>query len=403
MTACRTSPSVVAAALLVASACSPFPACEEAGDICTIAGVPGEARFSEEGLDAREAALYLPQDAVQAPDGRLYLVDYNNHRIRRIEADGTVTTVAGTGFLGDGPEGPAADFAFNHPTDLAFDPKDDSRLYIAAWHNSRINVLDLDHGTLTFECGTGGRAFGGEDGPAKDAVLDLPVGIVFDSAGALIVSDQANQVLRRIDLDGTISTIAGTHPDAEGVRQNGFYGRDGAMADQVWFNGGIGQQAAPTSRIAIRDDVVYIADTFSHIVRSVDLESGVVHTVAGTEPEIEGRQPDLEAASALHVGFQGEGDPAVGALLRSPRDVAVAKDGTVYIADTDNHCVRAVSPAGIISTVAGVCTERGFEGDGGAATEALLDEPYGVTLVDDETALVIADTYNHVFRKVVLE
>ncbi|MCB9664645.1 MAG: hypothetical protein H6732_11075 [Alphaproteobacteria bacterium] len=397
-----TVPASIASALL-ASACSPYAACEEAGDICTIAGVPGEARFSEEGIDAREAALYLPQDAAQAPDGRLYLVDYNNHRLRRIEEDGTVTTVAGTGFLGDGPEGPGADFAFNHPTDIAFSPDDPSKLYIAAWHNSRINVLDLDHGTVSFECGTGGRAFGGDGGPAKDAVLDLPVGIVFDSAGTLIISDQANQVIRRVDHASTITTIAGIHPDAEGVRQNGFEGRDGAMADAVRFNGGIGQQAAPTSRIAIHEDVVYLADTFNHLIRSVDLETGVVHTVAGTEPEIEGNATELKDAGALHTGFSGEGDPAVGSLLLSPRDVAVAGNGTLYIADTDNHCVRAVDGDGIITTVAGVCTSRGFDGDGGPATEALLDEPYGITLVDDDSALVIADTYNHVFRKVLLK
>src|SRR5690606_9087794 len=143
--------------------------------------------------------------------------------------------------------------------------------------------------------------------------------------------------------------------------------------------------------------------TFNHIVRSIDLESGVVRTVAGTEPEIEGTKAELEAANALHFGFEGEGAPAVGSLLQGPRDVDIAKDGTLYIADTDNHCIRSVSPDGSIHTVAGTCGERGFDGDGGTATSAHLDSPYGVTLVDDDTALLIADTYNHVFRKVLLD
>jgi sugar lactone lactonase YvrE len=97
------------------------------------------------------------------------------------------------------------------------------------------------------------------------------------------------------------------------------------------------------------------------------------------------------------AGFAGDGGPADAAPLNNPTDLDIGADGTLYIADTRNSCVRAVYTDGTIGTVAGVCGQAGFSGDGGAATDALLDRPYGIEL-DREDNLYIVDTYNHRIR-----
>ncbi|MCB9680118.1 MAG: hypothetical protein H6733_01480 [Alphaproteobacteria bacterium] len=351
---------------------------DTAGSVCTVAGVPQVAQFSAEGLKADEAELYLPQDMTVGPDGLLYIVDFNNHRLRRIVEDGTVETIAGTGFLGDGPEGPADLFAFNHPTNIAFDPLDDTKLYIAAWHNSRVNVLDLETGELDFEAGTGGRSFGGDGGPARDAVLDLPAGIAFAQDGTLYVSDQANQLIRRIKTDQTIDTVAGRQ------RDQGYSG-DGGPALDAQFHAAVGQEADPSSRLNLHDGVLYLADTSNHVIRTIDTSTWMVGTFAG-----KGEQP----------GFSGDGGAATDALMRNPRDVEIADDGTVYVADTDNFCVRRIDTSGVITTVAGQCGQFGYGGDGGAATDALFGKIYGIELTPDASMLYIADTSNHIIRRV---
>lgn len=376
----NTNPRLALAALAFTLVGCGEPTCDDPGDICTAIGIPNVAQASPDGLKVHEAALYLPLDLTVAPDGRLYLVDFNNHRLRRVEDDGTVHTLMGTAFLGDGPEGDALDFALNHPTDLAFHPDNPDLLYIAAWHNSRVNVLDLTTGEAHFACGTGARAFDGDGGPAQDSALDLPSGIAFDDDGNLFISDQANQILRRVDPDGIIETVAGQQ------RDEGFSG-DGGPAAQAQFHAAVGQAAAPSSGIALRDRTLLVADSGNHVIRHIDLDTWTITTVAGV-----GEQR----------GADGDGVPATEATLFNPRDVEIASDGTFYIADTDNHCVRRVDPAGVMTTVAGTCGSSGFGGDGDHATNALLNNPGGIAL-DGDDVLYIADTYNHVFRKVLLD
>lgn len=344
---------------------------DEPGTVCLYAGEPEIAQFGPEDVDARESPLYLPQDVTFGPDGTAYILDFNNHRIRAIDEEGAVHTIAGTGFLGDGPEGPALEASFNHPTNVAFSPDDPDTLHIAAWHNSRVESIDLATGILSFECGTGARAFSGDGGPAVDAELDLPSAVAFDDDANLYISDQANQLIRKVDPEGTITTFAGSQRDP------GFSG-DGGPASEAQFHASVGQAADPSSRITIADGVLYLADTDNHVIRTIDLETEIVDTLAGT-PET-----------------PGYADGAA-AMFRAPRDVAIADDGTVYVADTDNHCIRAIDPDGIVSTVAGRCGEAGYEGDGGPATEALFRRPYGVTMAPDGR-VIIADTNNHVFR-----
>lgn len=400
------------------------PCSGTSGTLCTWLGVPETAMLAEEGAHRLDSASYLPQDGVYDSAGRFHFIDFNNHRLRRVNADDSVETVAGTGFLGDGvvlggvplPEGPALDFAFNHPTDLAFDPLDDTQLYVAAWHNSRITVIDLARDPVEnmarFHCGTGARSFGGDGGPALAAKLDLPASVAFDDDHNLYVMDQANQIVRRIDPAGIITTVAGivesrdvTDPvtGATTTLTKGWpgYAGDGGPATEARFHASVGQAADPSSRLTVADGALWIVDTDNHLVRRMDLATGIIDRYAG---KVETRTGDFDGNPTTPEttetrGFPGFADgPAEEAAFSGPRDLEVDADGTVYVADTGNHCVRKITPDGQVSTVAGVCGEPGFDGDDGPAEEALLYKPYGVEITPDG-GLMIADSGNQVFRK----
>ncbi|MBL9100480.1 MAG: hypothetical protein JNL82_05970 [Myxococcales bacterium] len=347
--------------------CDPAP-----GRICTLAGT-GEAGLGGEGLDPRQTDLYLPQDTTIGPDERVYVIDWNNHRIRRINADGTTETIVGTGELGDAMDGEGAYSNLNHPTHMVVAPN--GKFIIAAWHNSKIMEFDPDSGDLVTICGNGMRAFGGDGDLASKALLDLPTATAFDSVGNMYITDQANQRIRMVDTDGIITTKVG----------NGMpgYSGDGGPADAAQIKLPGGQSAPPAGRITVdRDGNLIIADSANNVIRKVDT-TGTISTIAGnTDPT-----------------YGGDGGPATEASLSRPSDVDFDRDGNLYIADTDNSCVRKVDGAGIITTVAGVCGQPGYGGDGDEAGKALLDRPYGVT-VDDDGNLYIADTHNHRIRVV---
>jgi len=357
---------------LLSSVSSALQGCP-APRIQTIAG-NGVAGLNGDGLPPIASALYLPQDVTWGPDKQLYLADWNNHRIRRLDPEG-VETVAGTGELGEAADGDALYVQFNHPTNVNFDA--DGGMLIAAWHNSLVKRLDFETGFVVNIAGTGARSFGGDGGPANSAALDLPSAVVVNSAGDVIIADQANFRLRRVTEDGTITTFAGT-----GVRG---YSGDGGPANEARLSSPVGQAAAPAARIAIdAEDRIYIADTGNHVVRMIDTD-GVIYTIAGTGA----------------AGYDGDGGPAAAASFNTPSDVAVGTNGIIYVADTQNHAVRRIRPNGIIDTVAGTGV-RGFSGDGAVAAEAQLDRPYGLEVAPNGDVYV-ADTHNHRIRKVAVE
>jgi sugar lactone lactonase YvrE len=354
-----------------------------AGNICTVAGT-GIAGDGEDGDKALETRLYLPQDATFGPDGRLYVVDWNNHRVRALNGDLTMTIVAGIGELGASVDDPSTN-RLNHPTNVAFDPMAPAgEMIIAAWHNSRIKKVTLDSGAIVDVCGTGKRGFGGNGGPASTAILDLPVGVAFDPAGNMLIADQANQMIRRVDrATDVITTIAGTGHCADAVNPDPCVLNDGGPATAAGFHFPIGQAASPGGRIAVGPDgSIYVADTENFRLRRID-PAGTITTVAGNGT----------------WGYAGDGGPAAEAKLGRLADVAVGPDGDIYIADTDNDCVRVVTPDGLISTFAGRCAQRGFSGDGGPATAAQLNRPYGVA-VGPSGEVFIADTHNNRIRVV---
>jgi hypothetical protein len=353
-------------------ACDPAP-----GLICTVAGT-GIAGDGADGLAALTTRLYLPQDVTVGPDGRLYIVDWNNHRIRVRQEDDTLKIVAGIGELGPASDDPATG-RLNHPTQVTFDGA--GHLVIAAWHNSRIKTMDAATGELIDVCGTGKRGFAGDGGPAAEAVLDLPVAVVFDPAGNMLIADQANNRIRKVDAaTQTISTFAGVGKCLDPAACPPL-GDDGP-ATGAFISLPQGQSARPAGRIDVdAAGNVYIADTLNSRARRIDA-AGVITTVAGNG----------------QIGATGDGGPATEATLSGLADVAVGPDG-LYIADTGNGCVRVVHDDGIIATVAGTCGSPGFAGDDGPATSAQLDRPGGIAL-DTAGNLYIADTHNHRIRVV---
>lgn len=363
-------------------------------------------------IDVALANFDSPLDVVTGPDDRLFIIDWNGHKIRALDVErGEVAFVAGTGTEGDacevkpGEAGcPALAAQLNHPADVTFDPQ--GRMVVAAWHNSKIKRLDFDSGTLVDVCGTGDRKFLGDGGTCRDdmnkdvVAFDLPSSVAYDSAGNLFIADQANQVIRRLDTSGVVKTVAGFCPGTMGfgcAMGQGFEG-DGGPATAAKLHNSMGQGTDPQGKIGFdASGNLYIADTENDVIRMVtpgedgiigdgDAAEEVITTIAG----IPGKSD-----------YSGDDGPATEAALNHPTDFSIAEDGTMYIADRGNSCIRRIDTDGIITTIAGQCGKAGATGDGGLAVDARLHTPYGIALSGDY--LFIADTLNHCLRKVNLK
>ncbi|HEY4103563.1 MAG TPA: hypothetical protein VGM44_06715 [Polyangiaceae bacterium] len=416
----RASATSLLAAICVLPACGSAEATAKStnplvsGDITTVIGTGQNAtdpvynaQGKPNGVEPLQARLGEPLDVSFAPDGSLYVLDWNSHKIRTIEADGLLYPFAGTGVEGDACESgydagacPALQAELNHPADITFAA--DGSAWIAAWHNAKIKTVDMTTMMLHDACGSGTRDYLGDGGPcfgadgAQLVALDLPSSVAFDSAGNLFISDQSNQVVRRIGTDGIVSTVAGSCPKGGfGCPGGEGYVGDGGPATTAMLDNQVGQAALPDGKVAFdAAGELFIADTYNHVVRRV---------LPGSDGIIGSGDPSEEIIDTVvgngAQGFAGDGGPAKDAELTYPTDIAFAPDGTLYIADRGAHCVRRVDTQQMISTAAGQCGTSGSTGDGTQATLALLNSPFGVA-VDASGALFIADTLNYRIRKV---
>jgi len=338
------------------------------GTITTVAG-NGLWGYSGDGGPATAASFRGPSGVAADATGNLYIADENNGRVRKVSPSGTIATVAGSGaykFSGDG--GPAIGASLYLSSnyvgagDVAVDAADN--VYVADFWNDRIRKV-TPGGGITTVAGNGQPGYSDDGGPATAAWLYGPASVAADLTGSLYIAEATR--VRKVIPSGSITTVAGQ------LGQWGYSG-DGGPAT-------VASLAEPEDVAVDSAGNFYIADTGNSRVRKVT-SGGTITTAAGN-----GR-----------LGYSGDGGPATLASLALPRGVAVDSAGNLYIADANNNRIRKVTPGGTITTAAGNGRE-GYSGDGGSATVASLSYPGGLAL-DPVGNLYIADTNNHRVRKV---
>jgi uncharacterized protein (TIGR03437 family) len=358
----RVSLAAVSAACLLVSA---WPA-QSQGIITTSAG-NGSLAFSGDGFQATAASLNYPRGMAIDASGAVYIADTANWRVRRISPAGIISTVAGNGNNGATGDGNLAMFAsFSDVNSLALDAA--GNLYIADASNRRIRRV-APSGFVTTIAGTGVQGNAGDGGLATNATLNRPIAVALDAAGYLYICDSSNHNIRRVSLaTGIITTYAGNGMPA-------FSGDGGlATAASLMFPLGVATDKSGN---------LYIADSGNNCIRKVG-PGGLIATVAG---------------NGNLAGFAGDGAAATRALLNIPSDVNVDASGSLFIADSGNNRVRRVDGAsGNISTIAGG-SNNGFSGDGGLATNSLLNFPWGIA-IDASGAVYVADRVNSRIRRI---
>jgi len=335
---------------------------EAMGLITRVAGTGTAGNSGDEG-PATDAELNSPTSVAATADGGFLIADSANNLVRKVSSAGVITRVAGTGTAGNsGDEGPATDAELNGPTSVAATA--DGGFLIADFLNNVVRKVS-SAGVISRVAGTGTAGNSGDDGPATFAELYRPTSVAATADGGFLIADVENHEVRKVSSAGVITRVAGTGT-------GGNSGDDGPATDA--------ELNSPTSVAATADGGFLIADTLSNVVRKVS-SAGVITRVAGTGT----------------AGNSGDDGPATVAELSFPRGLAATADGGFLIAGSGN-VVRKVSPAGVITRVAGTGTQ-GNSGDDGPATVAELNDPLGVAATADG-GFLIADTENNEVRKV---
>ncbi len=392
------------------------------GIVTTLVGT-GEPGFGAEGLPGPQTRVASIEGGVWAdPDGTVHYCDCSGRTRRYDGVTGIVTTVLGGTSVHDGE---VATNAFLNGVE-GMDIGPDGHIYLADRWNQRIRAIDPITGIIRGVAGNGARAYGGDGGPANDAYLGNPSHVAVDSLGRVTIADCRHSHVRRVGDDGVITTIAGTGQQWDkgdggpavsacfGFLEALVYADNGdlyisdtavgrirkveAATGIITTVAGIGlpgytgdRGPATEARIgspselalAAGGGVLYFSDMTEHVIRKVDLTSGLIMTVVGTG------QP----------GYSPDGTPAVEAQISSPRSIALApSSGDLYFSDMGNNRVRRVNADGCLETVVGN-GEHGNAADDTPATSAPFNEPHGICFFDSHI-LLVSDFYNNQVKAV---
>jgi uncharacterized protein (TIGR03437 family) len=382
----------------------------------------GIVGFSGDGGPAVDASLNGPIAVTVDANGNVYIADGGNYRIRKVTLDGNIATIAGNGVdqvSGDG--GNAVFASLGYPRCLAFDSSQNLVIcdsdFSVVRHITPSNIISTIAGT------NGKSGYRGDQGNATLAFLSQPVAAASDSLGQIYIADSGNEVVRRVNSDGTIETFAGSVTAATGT--------DGGPATSVNFGSVLGVAVDSTNS-------VYISDGIQARIRVVK-PSGIIATAAGngTQGFAGDNGPPLNASffhpSGLAVDASGRllvsdkdnarvraitlatsvatiagngqfratpnNSPGLQAYLFGPQGLAVDATGNLYFADAKNAVIRRYSPAGQITTFAGSGLLDSVGPDAVAATQSALNNPMGVT-IGPAGAVVIADSGNNQIHRV---
>ena len=335
------------------------------GIITTIAG-DSITQYIGVGSPATAYSLAQPVAVCADKKGKVYVANYADNLIMTVYRDTLKTIVGDTSGSSDAGDGYRADSALlRNPDGLCLDTA--GNLYISEWYNDVIRKVDVHTGIITTICGISGGGFGGDGFPATLALLNHPHGICTDIAGNVYVADYNNQRIRKITVaTGLISTVAGS----------GTTGYDGDFGAAT-----AASLSYPNSVCTDTSGNIYFAETGNHTIRRIDAATGIITTVAGTGT----------------AGYSVNGTPATTAQLSEPNAVYADKYGYIYISDYGNNIVRAITPGGLIFTIAGN-GYYGYSGDGGPPLGASFRGPTAVC-TDDSGYIYIADGMNSVIRK----
>ncbi len=337
-----------------------------ADEISTVVGT-GEKKYSGDGGQAREAGAGEPYGLTIGPDGALYFCDIAFHVIRRIDRDGRISTVAGSGTKGYAGDGEAATKALlNEPYEIKFDK--DGTMYFVEMQNHLVRKVTRD-GVISTVAGTGKMGYSGDDGSAREATFNRPHSIALDGKGSLLICDIGNNRVRRVDLkSGLVTTFTGTGEKA--------VPRDGSSFLKAAVSG------PRAIDFALSGDAILALREGNSVYRLDLAKQQFVH-LAGT-----GKQ-----------GYTGDGGSAKLAALSGPKGVAINSHGDIILADTESHTIRVIRTAtGVIETVAG--TGKKHDGPDGDPLRCGLARPHGVC-VDADDNLYIGDSENYRVRKLI--